>query len=133
MHSARKFLPKTATRTLILWIYGITIITLSLIGVGFYQYISSTTMVSLEKQARLTADEISSVLTLPLYTLDDTAILTSAKVYLSSGSIQDLIDNGEIKVTQGDAKEVVRVLELFDRYNPETAVVIPSTLVQDHK
>ena len=56
-----------------------------------------------------------------------------AKVYLSAGPIQDLMDNGEIKVIKGDAKEVVRVLELFDRYDPESAVIIPSTLVQDHK
>ncbi len=56
-----------------------------------------------------------------------------AKVYLSAEPIQSLIENGEIKLTKGDAREVVRVLELFDRYDPESAVIIPSTLVQDHK
>lgn len=29
--------------------------------------------------------------------------------------------------------EAARVLGLFDRYDPERAVVIPSTLVQDHR
>ena len=33
----------------------------------------------------------------------------------------------------GDAAEAVRVLDLFDRYDPERAVVVPpTTLVQGH-
>jgi len=56
-----------------------------------------------------------------------------AKVYLSAAPIEELINGGEIKVTKGDAKEATRILELFDRYDPKKAVVIPSTLIQDHK
>ena len=55
-----------------------------------------------------------------------------AKVYLSAEPIRDLIQNGEIKVTKGDAQEAARILELFDRYDPAKAVVVPPTIRQDH-
>jgi alkyl sulfatase BDS1-like metallo-beta-lactamase superfamily hydrolase len=56
-----------------------------------------------------------------------------AKVYLSAAPLDALIGGEEINVTQGDAAEAARVLGLFDRYDPERAVVVPSpTLVQDH-
>ena len=56
-----------------------------------------------------------------------------AKVYLSAGPVEQLISGGEIAVTSGDATEAARVLNLFDRYEPERAVVVPPTsLVQDH-
>lgn len=58
---------------------------------------------------------------------------TWAKVYLSSNSMGELVENGRIAVTTGDAEEAVRVLELFDRYDASRAVVVPSTLIQDHQ
>lgn len=56
-----------------------------------------------------------------------------AGVYLSAAPIAELIDGEGISVTTGDAKEAARVLGLFDRYNPEKAVVVPpGTLAQEH-
>lgn len=55
------------------------------------------------------------------------------KVYLSAEPIDELVEGGEIEVTKGDASEAARVLGLFDRYDPGQAVVIPSTLIQDHR
>ena len=49
------------------------------------------------------------------------------------GPLNELIGGEEIDVTQGDAAGVTRVLGLFDRYDPERAVVVPpSSLVQAH-
>jgi alkyl sulfatase BDS1-like metallo-beta-lactamase superfamily hydrolase len=56
-----------------------------------------------------------------------------AKVYLSAAPVAELIEGKEITVTTGDAAEAARVLEVFDRYDPAKAVVIPPTsLVQGH-
>jgi hypothetical protein len=52
------------------------------------------------------------------------------KIYLSKALPQDLIKNGEIKVT-GDGDEAARVLNVFDRYKPEKTVVIPPAYL-DH-
>ena len=38
-----------------------------------------------------------------------------------------------LEVTTGEATEAARVLNLFDRYDPARAVVVPTTLVQDHQ
>jgi hypothetical protein len=47
--------------------------------------------------------------------------------------MDELIEGGEIAVTAGDAAEAARVLNLFDRYDPAKAVVIPArSMVQDH-
>lgn len=52
------------------------------------------------------------------------------KIYLSLATPEDLISSGEIKVT-GDSKEAARLINLFDRYIPENAIVIaPASL--DH-
>ncbi|MCH9049235.1 MAG: hypothetical protein IH836_09945, partial [Proteobacteria bacterium] len=37
---------------------------------------------------------------------------------------EDLIKGGDLKVT-GDSAEASRLINLFDRYSPEKAVVIP--------
>jgi hypothetical protein len=43
-----------------------------------------------------------------------------------------MIKNGDLKVS-GDSAEAARLINLFDRYSPQKAVVIPSTtLIQDH-
>jgi len=55
---------------------------------------------------------------------------TWVKVYLSQGTPEDLIKNGEIKVS-GDTAEAVRLINLFDKYVPEKAVVIPAA-ARDH-
>ncbi len=56
-----------------------------------------------------------------------------AKVYLSSVPVEDLIKSGAIKVTSGDPSEAARVLNVFDRYEPAQALVVPpGALVQDH-
>jgi hypothetical protein len=49
-----------------------------------------------------------------------------AGVYLSAAPIDELIGDGQITVTAGDAAEAARVLNVFDRYDPKRAVVIPS-------
>jgi hypothetical protein len=57
---------------------------------------------------------------------------TWTKLYLSQATPEDLIANGDIEVT-GDADEAAGLINLFDRFSPETALVIPAaTLVQDH-
>ena len=55
---------------------------------------------------------------------------TWAKLYVSQATPEALIKSGEIKIT-GNAKEAARVIDLFDRYSPAKAVVIPSAIV-DH-
>ena len=58
---------------------------------------------------------------------------TWAKLYLSQASAEDLIRSGEIKVTSGPAAEAARIIDLFDRYRPEKAVVIaPAFLEHAH-
>jgi alkyl sulfatase BDS1-like metallo-beta-lactamase superfamily hydrolase len=54
---------------------------------------------------------------------------TWVKVYLSRAMPEDLIKNGDIKVT-GDGAEAARVINLFDRYQPEKAVVIPPAYLE---
>ncbi len=55
---------------------------------------------------------------------------TWAKLYLSQATPEDLIKSEEIKVT-GDSAEASRLINLFDRYSPEKAVVIPAAAL-DH-
>ena len=50
---------------------------------------------------------------------------TWAKLYLSRATPEEMIKSGDIKVI-GDAAEAARVINLFDRYVPEKAVVIPA-------
>ncbi|MCP4380589.1 MAG: hypothetical protein GY798_04075 [Hyphomicrobiales bacterium] len=49
---------------------------------------------------------------------------TWAKLYVSQATPGELIKGGEIDVT-GDAAEAVRLMDLFDQYIPEKAVVVP--------
>jgi alkyl sulfatase BDS1-like metallo-beta-lactamase superfamily hydrolase len=57
---------------------------------------------------------------------------TWAKLYLSQLTPEDMIKHGDLKVT-GDPAEAARLINLFDRYSPQKAVVIPpATLIQDH-
>jgi len=53
-----------------------------------------------------------------------------SKLYLSQATPAELIASGEIKVS-GSATEATRLIELFDRYRPEKAVVIPAPFL-DH-
>jgi len=56
-----------------------------------------------------------------------------AKVYLSAAPVDDLIAGGEITVASGDPIEAAEVLNVFDRHDPERAVVVPpGSLVQGH-
>ena len=54
---------------------------------------------------------------------------TWAKLYLSRATPEDLIKSGEVKV-KGDAAEAARLINLFDRYRPEKAVVIPPACLE---
>ena len=55
-----------------------------------------------------------------------------AKLYLSMLTPEDMIKNGDISVS-GDSEEAARLINLFDRYSPQKAIVIPpATMVQDH-
>jgi len=49
---------------------------------------------------------------------------TWSKIYLSLETPEALIKKGEIKV-KGNATEAAQLLDLFDRYKPEKAVVVP--------
>ena len=51
---------------------------------------------------------------------------TWAKLYVSQETPENLIKNGELKVT-GDSAEAARLINLFDRYKQLKAVVIPAT------
>jgi alkyl sulfatase BDS1-like metallo-beta-lactamase superfamily hydrolase len=53
---------------------------------------------------------------------------TWSEVYLSRAAPEDLISKGGIEVT-GDAAEAARLLNLFDRFSPEKAVVIPPAVL----
>jgi alkyl sulfatase BDS1-like metallo-beta-lactamase superfamily hydrolase len=55
---------------------------------------------------------------------------TWATLYLSQATPEDLIKSEDIKVT-GDSAEASRLINLFDRYSPEKAVVVPSAAL-DH-
>ena len=57
---------------------------------------------------------------------------TWAKIYLSGATPEELIASKEIKVT-GDAKEAARVIDLFDRYTPEKAVVVPPAVASPQR
>jgi len=54
-----------------------------------------------------------------------------AKLYLSQATPEEMIERGDLKVT-GDATEAARLLNLFDRYSPQKAVVIPAPIL-DHQ
>ncbi len=49
---------------------------------------------------------------------------TWAKLYVSQVTPEDLIKSGDLKVS-GNPAEAARLINLFDRYSPERAVVIP--------
>jgi alkyl sulfatase BDS1-like metallo-beta-lactamase superfamily hydrolase len=55
---------------------------------------------------------------------------TWATLYLSQATPEDLIKSGSLKVT-GNSAEAARLINLFDRYSPEKAVVVPPALL-DH-
>jgi len=52
-----------------------------------------------------------------------------ARLYLSQTLPEELVESGDIDV-QGDTAEAVRLIELFDRYRPEKAVVIPPVFLE---
>ncbi len=54
-----------------------------------------------------------------------------AKLYLSQATPEEMIERGDLKVT-GDATEAARLLNLFDRYSPQKAVVILAATL-DHQ
>ena len=54
-----------------------------------------------------------------------------AKLYLSQVIPEDQIENGDLEV-EGDSAEAVRLLNLFDRYSPKKAVVIPPDAWHHH-
>ncbi len=58
---------------------------------------------------------------------------TWAKLYLSGADIGDLIAGGDVEAVAGSAGEAAALIDLFDRYSPRKALVVPpATLAQDH-
>jgi len=55
---------------------------------------------------------------------------TWARLYLSQATPEELIESGDLEITS-DAGEAARLINLFDRYSPEKAVVVPSAAL-DH-
>lgn len=49
---------------------------------------------------------------------------TWAKLALSEATVQQLVDNKEITMTRGTAKEADKLVNLFDKYRPEKAVLV---------
>ena len=47
-----------------------------------------------------------------------------AKIYLSQATVNDLAKSGEINVTKGSLEEAGQVIDLFDRYRPEKALLV---------
>jgi len=47
-----------------------------------------------------------------------------AKIYLSQATINELVKSGEIKVTNGSLDEAAQLIDLFDRYKPEKALLV---------
>ena len=47
-----------------------------------------------------------------------------AKIYLSQATVNDLVKSGEIKVTNGSLEEAAKLIDLFDRYRPEKALLV---------
>ncbi|UCG79625.1 MAG: hypothetical protein JSV60_06455 [Desulfobacterales bacterium] len=56
---------------------------------------------------------------------------TWVKLYMSQATPEDLIKSRDLKTT-GDEAETARLLNLFDRYSPEKAVVIPPDAWDHH-
>ena len=54
---------------------------------------------------------------------------TRARLHLSRELPEDLIRRGDIEV-QGNAAEAARVINPFDRYRPEKAIVIPPAILE---
>ncbi len=52
---------------------------------------------------------------------------TWARLYLSRATPEELIESGDLEVA-GDAAEAARLINLFDRYSPESLVVPPAAL-----
>lgn len=58
---------------------------------------------------------------------------TWAKIYLSAADMQELIADGEVEMIAGDATQAAGLIDLFDRYSPHKALVVPpASLVQEH-
>jgi linear primary-alkylsulfatase len=47
-----------------------------------------------------------------------------AKLYLSRATLPDLVESGEVEVRRGTVEQADKVIGLFDRYDPEKAVLI---------
>ena len=55
-----------------------------------------------------------------------------AQYYLSQATPQELVDSGAVKV-KGDEEEAIRILGLFDRYDPAKAVIVPPVAYVEHR
>jgi len=62
------------------------------------------------------------------YKLPDVVLSLSpgawVKLYLSQATVQELVDDGEVEMKLGTAKEADRLLDFFDKYRPEKAVLV---------
>ena len=47
-----------------------------------------------------------------------------AALYLSQNTIAELVANGSVEIKKGDTQEVIELFDIFDRYNPEKAVLV---------
>lgn len=46
------------------------------------------------------------------------------KLYLSQASVQELVENGEITIKRGTVEEAEQLIDLFDKYRPEKALLV---------
>lgn len=49
---------------------------------------------------------------------------TWVKLFLSQATVQELVDSNEIKITKGSTEEAGQLIDLFDKYRPEKAVLV---------
>ena len=49
---------------------------------------------------------------------------TWSKLFLSQATVQELVKNKEIKVVKGSVNEANTLINMFDKYRPEKAVLV---------
>jgi alkyl sulfatase BDS1-like metallo-beta-lactamase superfamily hydrolase len=52
--------------------------------------------------------------------------VTWARLYLNQSNLNDELKSGNVKVTKGDASEVVEIFDMFDRFEPARNATIPA-------
>jgi PAS domain S-box-containing protein len=106
---------RTVASELSLWLSLITGCMALVIGLSYYFYASHTVTDELLADARLTADELSRILVLPLYNFDGEAAREAVRIYLASGRL-----NG-VRLEADGLGEIVNNLSAHDSAIPQVS------------